>query len=74
MKTLLEIAGWAAVVQGVGGAVTHLLGWWRWAHDLLIVNRLDILAGYEVFASLALVVLGFALLGTSETLNKDRTS
>ncbi|MFF4776141.1 hypothetical protein [Microtetraspora fusca] len=74
MKTLLEIAGWVALVQGVGGAANTLFGWWRWAHDLLIVHRLDALAGYEVFASIALAVLGIALLGTAGTLKKDRAS
>ncbi|WP_433423106.1 hypothetical protein ACQP1V_14875 [Microtetraspora malaysiensis] len=74
MKTLLEIAGWVALVQGVGGVGNTLLGWWRWAHDLLIVHRLDVLAGYEAFASIALAVLGLALLGTADTLKKDRAS
>ncbi|WP_067179239.1 hypothetical protein [Microtetraspora niveoalba] len=74
MKTLLEVVGWVALVQGVGGTVNTLLGWWRWAHDLLIVHHVGALAGYEVFASITLAVLGLALLGTAGTLKKGRSS
>ncbi|MGW4800024.1 hypothetical protein ACWEPC_47175 [Nonomuraea sp. NPDC004297] len=68
MRWVLRMLGWLLVLQGVGGLVNVLLGWWRWAHDLLVVNLLPILEGYEVFAAIVIGVLGFALLAVSESL------
>ncbi|MFD1535887.1 hypothetical protein [Nonomuraea guangzhouensis] len=75
MKAILDVAGWLLVVQGVGGVVNTLLGWWRWAHDLLLVNHLPFLQGREIFASIVIGVLGLALLSASASMSgkADRT-
>ncbi|CAL9616629.1 hypothetical protein [Streptomyces sp. NPDC057838] len=56
MKQVLEILGFLALVQGVAGLVTEFAGW-NWG----LVRRLGFLDGYEVYASVALLVLGVAL-------------
>jgi hypothetical protein len=56
MKQVLEILGFLALVQGVGGLV-HEFTDWNWG----LVQRMGFLDGYEVYASLALLVLGVAL-------------
>ncbi|MEV0169059.1 hypothetical protein [Nonomuraea fuscirosea] len=65
MQAALTAFGWLLLLQGAGGLINSLMGWWRWAHDLLVVNLLPVLRGYEVFASIVLGVLGFALLAVS---------
>ncbi|MEU1385465.1 MULTISPECIES: hypothetical protein [unclassified Nonomuraea] len=65
MKAVLEAFGWLLVLQGIGGLINTLFGWWRWAHGLLVVNVLPFLDGYEVFAAVVLGVLGFALLAVA---------
>lgn len=56
MKQVLEILGLLALVQGVAGLV-HEFTDWNWG----LVQRLGFLDGYEVYASVALLVLGVAL-------------
>ncbi|MFI6907451.1 hypothetical protein ACIBKY_39760 [Nonomuraea sp. NPDC050394] len=70
MRVVLEIAGWLLLLQGAGGVINTLFGWWSWAHDLLLVNKLSILSGYEVFASIFLGVLGAALLAATSAAKK----
>jgi hypothetical protein len=70
MRTILRVLGWLFVLQGVGGLINHLWGWWRWAHDLLVVNIVPFLDGYEIFAAIVIGVLGFALLATGDSLKK----
>lgn len=67
MKVFLEVIGWVLLLQGLGGVINKLLGWWGWAHDLLIVNRLPLLRGYEIFAAIVIGVLGLALLSAAES-------
>lgn len=67
MKTVLEVSGWLLLLQGIGGVINNLWGWWSWAHDLLVVNLLD---RYQIFAAIALGVLGFALLAAADSLKK----
>ncbi|MFI7124098.1 hypothetical protein ACIBQ1_00300 [Nonomuraea sp. NPDC050153] len=67
MRMVLRLLGWLLLLQGVGGLVNTLLGWWRWAHDLLVVNLLPFLEGYEVFAAIVIGVLGFALLAVADS-------
>ncbi|MEV0384420.1 hypothetical protein [Nonomuraea sp. NPDC050643] len=67
LRMTFTVLGWLLLVQGVGGLVNTLLGWWRWAHDLLVVNLLPIFRGYEVFASIVIGVLGFALLAVADS-------
>ncbi|GGX30756.1 hypothetical protein [Streptomyces lomondensis] len=56
MKHALEILGFLALVQGVAGLV-HEFTDWNWG----LVHRFGFLDGYEVYASVALLVLGVAL-------------
>jgi hypothetical protein len=68
MQAVLTISGWLLLLQGVGGLVNALFGWWRWAHDLLVVNLLPVLKGYEVFAAIVVGVLGFVLLAAADAM------
>ncbi|MFF4587523.1 hypothetical protein [Streptomyces sp. NPDC001388] len=61
MKELLEVLGFLALVQGVLGLV-HEFAHWR----VGLVQRIGFLDGYEVYASVALVVLAFALFAAAE--------
>ncbi|GAA2696052.1 MULTISPECIES: hypothetical protein [Nonomuraea] len=72
MKGFLDITGTILLIQGVGGLINTVLGWWGWAHGLLLVNRLPFLEGYEVFACIALGVLGFALLAAGDSMKKKK--
>ncbi len=56
MKQVLEIVGFLALVQGVAGLVHEFTDW-----DWGLVQRLGFLDGYELYASVALLVLGVAL-------------
>ncbi|MCX4570080.1 hypothetical protein ACFZAB_05100 [Streptomyces albogriseolus] len=62
MKKLLEIVGFVAVLQGVAGLVTEFTDW-HWG----LVRQAGFLDGYEIYASVALLVLGIALFALAET-------
>ncbi|MBD0422099.1 hypothetical protein AB0L35_09735 [Streptomyces sp. NPDC052309] len=62
MKQLLEILGIIAIVQGVAGLV-HEFTDWNWG----LVQRIGLLDGYEIYASIALLVLGGALFAAAES-------
>ncbi|MEV6615755.1 hypothetical protein AB0N31_18230 [Streptomyces sp. NPDC051051] len=62
MGQLLEAAGFLALVQGVAGLV-HEFTDLHWG----LVQRLGVLDGHEVYASVALLVLAFALFAASES-------
>ncbi|MEV8427841.1 hypothetical protein [Streptomyces chartreusis] len=62
MKQLLEVLGFIALVQGVAGLV-HEFTDWKWG----LVQRVGFLDGYEVYASVALLVLAFALFAAAES-------
>ncbi|MEU8650554.1 hypothetical protein [Streptomyces sp. NPDC048737] len=62
MRRLLEAAGFIALVQGVAGLV-HEFTDLRWG----LVQRLGVLDGHEVYASVALLVLAFALFAAAES-------
>ncbi|GGX22258.1 hypothetical protein GCM10010297_49280 [Streptomyces malachitofuscus] len=64
MKQTLEVLGFLAGVQGLAGLVSEFAGW-----DWGIVYRFDFLDGYELFASIALLVLGGALIAAAESRN-----
>jgi hypothetical protein len=70
MQAVLTAFGWLLLLQGAGGLLNTLFGWWRWAHDLLVVNHLPFLKGYEVFAAIVIGVLGFVLLAMAESATK----
>ncbi|CAL9285899.1 hypothetical protein [Streptomyces sp. R02] len=62
MRRLLEVLGFVAVLQGVAGLVTEFTDW----HGGL-VRRAGFLDGFEIYASVALLVLGVALFAVAET-------
>ncbi|MGP3954883.1 hypothetical protein ACTWPT_02705 [Nonomuraea sp. 3N208] len=70
MEAVLKVLGWLLLLQGVGGLVNALLGWWRWAENLIVVNHLAFLEGYEVFAGIVIGVLGFVLLAVADSAKK----
>ncbi|AQZ70753.1 hypothetical protein BKM31_28920 [[Actinomadura] parvosata subsp. kistnae] len=70
MQAVLRVSGWLLLLQGVGGLLNTLLGWWQWARALLVVDLLPVLKGYEVFAAIVMGVLGFALLAVAESLER----
>ncbi|WP_460106043.1 hypothetical protein [Streptomyces sp. YKOK-J1] len=61
MKKLLELIGFIALVQGVLGLVHEFTHW-----HVGFVQRLGLLDGYEAYASVALLVLAFALFAVAE--------
>jgi hypothetical protein len=56
VKHVRELLGFLALVQGVLGLVHEFTHW-----HVGLVRRLGFLDGYEVYASVALLVLAFAL-------------
>jgi hypothetical protein len=70
MKAVLKAFGWLLLLQGVAGLANGLLGWWRWAENLILVNHLPFLDGYEVFAAIVTGVLGFVLLAGAESMGR----
>ncbi|MCL8013193.1 hypothetical protein [Streptomyces sp. AS02] len=62
MKQFLEILGVIALAQGVAGLVNEFTDW-----DWGLVQGLDFLDGFEIYASVALLVLAFALFAAAES-------
>ncbi|MDW4909979.1 hypothetical protein RB628_32775 [Streptomyces sp. ADMS] len=62
MKQLLEVVGFLALVQGVAGLV-HEFTDLRWG----LVQKLGFFDGYEIYASVALLVLSVALFAAAES-------
>ncbi|MEU9309034.1 hypothetical protein [Streptomyces sp. NPDC048256] len=62
MKELLGLLGFLALVQGVLGLLHEFTRW-----HVGLVQRLGLLDGYEVYASVALIVLAFALFAAAES-------
>ncbi|MFC8670428.1 MULTISPECIES: hypothetical protein [Streptomyces] len=64
MKQALEFLGVVALIQGVAGLVYEFTGRLRgWG----LVQRLDFLDGREIYGSVALLVLAFALFAAAES-------
>lgn len=64
MKQFLEVLGFVALVQGALGLVNEFTGRLRgWG----LVQRLGFLDGYEIYASVTLLVLSFALFAAAES-------
>ncbi|MDG4858710.1 hypothetical protein P8605_11200 [Streptomyces sp. T-3] len=57
MKKLLEFVGVILLIQGVGGLVFALFGWVKWG----LIQKLSIFDGYELFASIVVIVLAVAV-------------
>ncbi len=62
VKQLLEFLGFIALVQGVMGLVHEFTDW-----HVGLVQRLGFLDGYEVYASVALIVLALALFAAADS-------
>lgn len=62
MKQFLELLGVLALIQGVAGLVHEFTGW-HWG----LVQRIGFLDGYEVYVSVALLVLAGALFVAAES-------
>ncbi|GAA3503807.1 hypothetical protein GCM10019016_109190 [Streptomyces prasinosporus] len=58
-----EFLGFVAVVQGVAGLVAEFSDW-RWG----LVQRIGLLDGRELYASVCLLILGGALFAAAERL------
>ncbi|MEE1762757.1 MULTISPECIES: hypothetical protein [unclassified Streptomyces] len=63
MKQLLEFLGFIALLQGTGGLVYELTGKLRWG----VTQRWSTLDGYEIYVSIALIVLAIALFAAAES-------
>ncbi|MDQ0407199.1 hypothetical protein OIE75_31625 [Streptomyces sp. NBC_01723] len=62
MKELLEFLGLLAVIQGVMGLVQEFTDW-NWG----LVHRIGLFDGFELYASVVLLVLGGALFAAAES-------
>lgn len=62
MKQLLELLGFIALAQGVMGLLHEFTDW-----HVGLVQRVGFLDGYEIYASVTLVVLAFALFAVAES-------
>ncbi|MFI0537415.1 hypothetical protein RKD19_001770 [Streptomyces canus] len=62
MKQLLELLGVLALVQGGAGLLHEFTGW-----HIGLVQRIGFLDGYGIYASVALIVLAFALFAAAES-------
>ncbi|MGK5549785.1 hypothetical protein ACSNOH_34455 [Streptomyces sp. URMC 127] len=63
MKKTFEILGFILALQGLGGIVHALTGWFRYG---VVVRHLGFLDGYEIYASIVLAVLGVSMLIASD--------
>ncbi|MFF7450282.1 MULTISPECIES: hypothetical protein [unclassified Streptomyces] len=66
MKQLLELFGFLALVQGVAGLL-HEFTDLHWG----LVQKIGFLDGYELYASVTLLVLAIALFAAAESQKSD---
>ncbi|KUO06084.1 hypothetical protein [Streptomyces caeruleatus] len=62
MKQLLEFLGVIALAQGVVGLLNEFTDW-----DWGLVQGIGLLDGYEIYVSVALLVLAVALFAAAES-------
>jgi hypothetical protein len=62
MKQFLELLGFLALVQGAMGLIHEFTDW-----RIGLVQRIGILDGYEIYASVTLIVLAIALFAVAES-------
>ncbi|MFF4037054.1 hypothetical protein [Streptomyces sp. NPDC001816] len=62
MKQVLEFLGFIALMQGVMGLVHEFTHW-----HVGLVQKIGFLDGYEVYASVALLLLAFALFAVADS-------
>ncbi|MFD4987703.1 hypothetical protein [Streptomyces sp. NPDC058374] len=63
MRKTLEVAGFLLLLQGVMGLVTEFTD----RFDVGLISRVGLLDGYEVYASIAALVLSLALFALAES-------
>ncbi|MFE9612952.1 hypothetical protein [Streptomyces sp. NPDC006012] len=66
MKQFLELIGFLALAQGVMGLVHEFTDW-----HVGLLQRVGFLDGYEVYASIVLIVLAVALFAAAESRGSD---
>ncbi|MFE0258183.1 hypothetical protein [Streptomyces sp. NPDC059010] len=62
MKQLLEFLGVIALFQGVAGLLNEFTDW-HWG----LVQRIGFLDGFEIYVSVTLLVLAFALFAVARS-------
>ncbi|NUP16324.1 MAG: hypothetical protein HOZ81_09530 [Streptomyces sp.] len=62
MKQLLEFLGVIALFQGVAGLLSEFTDW-HWG----LVQRIGFLDGFEIYVSVTLLVLAFALFAVARS-------
>ncbi|MEV7665034.1 hypothetical protein [Streptomyces albidoflavus] len=63
MRKTLEVAGFLLLLQGTMGLVTEFTD----RFDVGLISRVGFLDGYEVYASIAALVLALALFALAES-------
>ncbi|MEU6391673.1 hypothetical protein [Streptomyces sp. NPDC046939] len=63
LQQILEVVGVLVLVQGAIGLVHEFTGWLGWG----LIQYLGFLDGYEVYGSIALIVLAIALLAAADS-------
>ncbi|TXK34518.1 hypothetical protein [Nonomuraea sp. C10] len=71
MRKAIQIVGFVLALQGISGAVDHVavqpfFGFFLNFFNRVIIPRIDVLTGYELFANLALAALGVVLVIAAE--------
>ncbi|GCB44783.1 hypothetical protein [Streptomyces sp. NL15-2K] len=64
MKQFLELLGFLTLVQGAMGLIHEFTDW-----HIGLVQRVGFLDGYEIYASVTLIVLAIALFAVAESQN-----
>ncbi|MFJ4715448.1 hypothetical protein [Streptomyces sp. NPDC088785] len=67
LRTVLEIIGTIALVQGAVGLIHAFTGRLGWG----LVGRVPFVGGHEVYGSIALVVLAIALFAAADSQKGD---
>ncbi|MFI6705200.1 hypothetical protein ACIBF7_02125 [Nonomuraea sp. NPDC050478] len=71
MRKAIQIVGFVLALQGISGAIDHVavqpfFGFFLNFFNRVIIPRIDVLTGYELFANLALAALGIVLVIAAE--------
>ncbi|GAA4512295.1 hypothetical protein [Nonomuraea ferruginea] len=71
MRKAIQIVGFVLALQGISGAIDHVavqpfFGFFLNFFNRVIIPRIDVLTGYELFANLALAALGVVLVIAAE--------
>ena len=71
MRKPIQLLGVVMVLQGVSGAIDHIarqpiFGTFLNLYNRLVVQRLDFLSGYELYANLILAALGVVVVVAAE--------